>query len=77
MSNKVKRIQIIELLGKKADWESWSKKFLSCGKQNGYKKLFVTSKSMSGVDMIPMQEECKNALEGDINLNKKIAKQVS
>ena len=25
--------------GKKADWESWSKKFLLCGKCKSYKKL--------------------------------------
>ena len=39
MSNKDKSICIIEFLGKKIDWDSWSEKFLLHGKQKGYDKI--------------------------------------
>ena len=74
MSDEKQSIHIIEFLGKKTDWESWSKKLLLHGKQKGYKKLLVNSRSMSGVDKIPMLDEYENALEGDMDLNKKIIK---
>ena len=74
MSKKEKSICTIEFLGKKADWKSWSEKFLSCGKQKGYMMLLVISGSTSGMDKIPTQDKNKNALEGDIDLNKKIIK---
>ena len=56
MSNEEKSIQIIIYLYKKIDWDSWSEKFLSCGKQRGYKKLLVSNGSTSGVDKIPTQD---------------------
>ena len=49
-------------------------KFLSCGKQKRYKKLLVSSVSMSGMDEIATQDEYKNALKGDMDLYKKIVK---
>ena len=72
MSNKEKSICIIEFSEKKIYWDSWSKKFLLCGKQKGYKKLLVSTGTTPGVDKIPMQEEYKSALEGDKDLNKKL-----
>ena len=53
----------------KADWESWSKKFLLHGKCNRNKKLLVSSGSTSGVDKIPMQEDYENALKDDMDLH--------
>ena len=44
------------------------------GKWKGYKKLLVSNGSTSGVDKIPTQDEYKNALEVDIDLEKKIIK---
>ena len=38
---------------------------------NGYKKLLVSSGSKSGVEKIPTQEYYENALEGDMDLEKK------
>ena len=35
MSKKEKSVFIIEFSGRKADWESWSEKFLLHGKQQG------------------------------------------
>ena len=61
MLNKEKSIHIIEFSGKKTDWDSWSKKFLSCGKWKGYKKLLVSTGTKPGVDKIPMQEEYESA----------------
>ena len=74
MSNKEKSICIIEFSGKKTDWDSWSKKFLSHGKWKGYKKLLVSIGTTPGVNKIPTQEEFENALEGNEDLNKKIVK---
>ena len=59
------------VLGQKVDWESWSKKFLSHGKCEGNKKLLVSSVPTSGANKIPTHEEYENALEGDMDLNKK------
>ena len=70
MSNDEKCICIIEFWGKKTNWESWSKKFLLCGKQKGYKNLWVSSGSMSGMDKNPTQYEYKKAMEGVMDLNK-------
>ena len=70
MSTLHKSIHIIESLGNKDDWESWSKKFLSHGKNKLCKELLASSRPMSGVDKIPMQEEQENALEGDMDLAK-------
>ena len=67
MSNEEKIICFIYFLGKKGDWESWSE-------QKGYKKLWVSSRSMSGIDEIPTQDEYENALEDDMDLDKKIIK---
>ena len=64
-----KNIHTIEFLCKRADLDSWSKKFLLSGKHKGYKKLFVSSGSMSGLDWISTQEEYENALQGGIDLN--------
>ena len=69
-------ICVIEFLGKKADWESWSEQFFSCGKWKGYKQLLVCSRFMSGLDKIPTQDENKNAMEGNTDLYKKIVKLV-
>ena len=74
MSNEEKRIHVIEFLSKKTDWENWSKKFLLHGKRKGYKKLIVSSGSMSGVDKIPPQDEYQNAIEGGMDLDNKITK---
>ena len=43
-----------------------------CRKCKGYENSLVSSASMVGVDKIPMQDEYENALEGDMNLNKKM-----
>ena len=72
MSNKWKSIHIIEFSGKKNDWDSWSKKFLLCGKWKGYKKLLVSTHTTPAVDKIPTQEEYENSLEGYDDLNKKL-----
>ena len=69
-----KSIHIIEFSGKKADWESLCEKFLLHGKQKGCNKLLLSSRSTLGMDKIPTQNEYKNALEGDRDLNKKIIK---
>ena len=74
MFNEEKSICIIEFLGKKTDWDSWSEKFLLHGKQKGYKKLLVSTGTTPGVDKIPTQEEYENALEGNNNLYKTIVK---
>ena len=74
MSNEEKCILIIEFSGKKADRESWSKKFLLHGKHKGYKKLLASSGSTSSMDKIPTQDKYENALEGDMDLNQKIIK---
>ena len=74
ISNKEKNICIFDFFGKKTDWDSWSKKFLSRGKQKGYEKLLVSIGTMPGVDKILTKEEYKSALEGDEDLNKKIVK---
>ena len=70
-SNKEKTLHIIEFSGKKASWESWSEKFLLHGKHNGYRKLLVSSRSTSGMDTIPAQDEHENALERDTDIDKK------
>ena len=70
MSNEEESIYIIEFLGKNIDQESWSEKLLSCGNHKGYKKLWVSSGSISGVDKTPAQREYKNALKGDFYLDK-------
>ena len=74
MLNKEKSNFIVELLGKQADWESQSKRFLSCGKPEGFTSLLVSSRSMSGVDKIPALDKYENALKGGMDLNKKIMK---
>ena len=61
MLNNKNSISITELLGKKAYWESWSERFLSCGKHKGNKKLLVSSGSPSGLDKISTQDEYENA----------------
>ena len=71
ISNEEKSIHIIELLAKKADWESLSKNILSSGNHKSNEKCLVSSGSMSGVDMIHLQEEYENALKGVKFLNKK------
>ena len=60
-------------MGKKADWESLPKKFLSFEKEKGHKKL-LSNWSTSGVDKIPMQDEYDNDQESDMDLDKKIIK---
>ena len=47
VSNRKKKVHIIEFPGKKTDQETWSDKFLSCDEHKGYKKLFVNSGSTS------------------------------
>ena len=71
LSNEEKSFHNIEFLGKKTDWDSWSKKFVLHGKWKGYKKLLVSNRSTSGVDKIPTQEEYENLMEGDIDIDKK------
>ena len=41
-------------------------------KHEGYKILFVNSEYTEGVNKIPTQDEYKNTLEGDMDLNRKI-----
>ena len=74
MSNEEKSICIIRFSGKKTDWDSWSKKFLSRGKQKGYKKLLVSTDTTPGVDKLLTQEEYESALKGDDDLDRKIVK---
>ena len=74
MSTKEKRIYIIECLGEKADWKSWSEKFLSHGKQERYKKLLLSSRTTSDMDEAPMKEGYENAQEDDMDANEKIIK---
>ena len=50
MSNKEKSIHIFEFWGKILDWKNCSKKFISHGKWKSYKKLLVSSGSMSDMD---------------------------
>ena len=73
LSNKETCIYTIAFLGKKVDWESWSEKFLSCGKHKGYKKLLVSNGSMEGVDKIPMHDDNDHA-KGDTALDSKVIK---
>ena len=72
MSKEEMSILIIELLGKKTDWESWSKKFLLHGMWKVYKKLLVSSGSASGMDIILTQDKNENVLKGNMDLDKKI-----
>ena len=67
---KEKSIHIIEFSGKKVDWKE---KFLSHGKHEGYKKLFVSRGSAVGVDKIPTQEEYDCVLEGETDFDNKVA----
>ena len=69
ISTEEKSIHIIQFLGEKADWESWSKKFLSCGKHERYKKILISSGYRTDFDKIPKQEE--NALDDELTLTKK------
>ena len=62
-----------EFSGKKVDWECCFEKFISCGKCKVYKKLLVSSESMVGGDKVPMQDVYENALEGDMDLDKKLS----
>ena len=71
-----KSFHIIEFFGKTADWESWSNKFLSHVKHRKYKILLVSSGSMVEVDKVPIQHEYENALECDIDIDKKFIKLV-
>ena len=75
MSTKGKSIHIIEFLGNKSDWESWSEKLLLCGIQKDYRKLPVGKGSTVGVDKIPMQSGFERALKGSNDLIKEIVKQ--
>ena len=59
-------------MGKKADWESWSQKFLSYGKHKRHRKLLVRSGFTSGVDEIPTLSKYENALKKGMDLDKKI-----
>ena len=61
-------------MGKEAHGESWFKNFLSHVKWKGYTKLLVSRRSMSGMDKIPTQDEYKNAVEVNTDLNNKIIK---
>ena len=72
MSNKEKSIHNIEFLRNKTDWDSWSKKFISHGKQKGHKKLLVSTGTTPGVDKIPTQDEQESTLEGNEDLNKSL-----
>ena len=66
MSNKEKSIHVVDFLGKKVDWESWSGKILLHGTWKRYKKMLVSSGSRVGVDEIFMQDKYGNALEGEM-----------
>ena len=63
-------MHIFDLSGKKTDWESWLKMFISCGKCKDYKKLLINFGSLSEVVKIPTQGEYENDLEGDMDLVK-------
>ncbi len=41
MTTDLKSIKVLEFSGKTSDWEGWSDKFLTRGKQLGYKKLVL------------------------------------
>ena len=69
-----KSISTIEFSGKKADQESCSEKFLLVGKHKGSKKLWMSSRSTSGVDKTPMQEVYENAFKSVTDINKQIIK---
>ena len=72
ISSEEKSIHIVEFLGKKTDWDSWSEKFLSHEKWKGYKKLLVSTGTTPGVDKNPTQEEYENALERNNDLEKRL-----
>ena len=71
MSNKKNSFGIIEFLGKKTNWDSWSEKFLLHGKRKGYKKLLVSTGTTPGADKIVTQDEYESALEGNKELKMK------
>ena len=74
MSNKEKVFISLNFWAKKNNWESWSKNFLLHGLWEGYKKLLVSNRSMSGIDKIITQDEYQNAMEGETDLDKKVVK---
>ena len=55
----------------KANWESWSEKFLLHGRWKGYKSLLVSSIFMTSMDKISTQDKYENALEDNMDLNEK------
>ena len=54
----------------KTDWDSWSDKFLLYGKQNGCKKLLVSTGATPGADKIPTQDEYESFLRAIKTLTK-------
>ena len=74
MSSKEKNLCIIEFLDKKADWKSWSEKFLLNEKHTEYKKLLASSRFTSSTNKIPTQDDYENALKGNMDLNNMIIK---
>ena len=69
MSTEEKIIYIIDFLHKKNDCKCWSEKFLSQGKQKGYKKPWLGDESKVRADKVPMQKEYEEAQEGNTNKN--------
>ena len=61
MGDEERSFCIIEFLGKKSDWKSWSVKFLAHGNRSGYKKLLVGEGKTVSVDKVPTQFEYEMA----------------
>ncbi len=55
---------MIEFLGKKSGWRSWSMAFLACGNRSSYKKILVSEEKTVGFVKVPTQTELEMAEHG-------------
>ena len=66
-----KCIQIIEISGKKSDWDGWSE-IVRAGKHNGFKKLLTGKGDLVGFNKIQTQDKFDLAVPGNSEHHKTI-----